>query len=267
MAAVIGQLAALRPLVEDGSLLFTDHVDFWRGIHPSRQSGYRDAIRSVAQNLWDVGELSVDDIEDQLIFGMAGTLVAVQQQKASPLALSRNEQLVLDAVLTGHMIDSRPTGLRKLVSLSVPDFSDNPRELIALRQSSDSLHEFRLALDDALTALADVPDTPDAATEAAAVVADVLAGRLQPVAREAERAPFATATRSFGRQLSFAALGAATGAAVLGAAGMPAVGALAGAASTTVVNGADRIRGLLTDVKSRRDSKAVWEVVTSFRPN
>lgn len=266
IARDVSRLATLRPLVEDGSILFSDARDHWKGVHPSRRFAFLSAMRSVPADRWDPSEEQWDIVGPEgLASAMAGSLVAAEQRRATPLALTKNEQLAFEAVLSGHLIDSRPTELRKLATLSVPSFSTDPGSLVALRSNSDSLHEFRQALTVALLAVAEVPDNDGAVSEATAIMADALSAQLENVRKDAEGSLFSGLGRGALRRLTFSGIGTAATSAVTASLGMPVLGAVAGAVGTTVLNGAETVRELLSNMKSRRGARAIWDVVTEFR--
>jgi hypothetical protein len=265
LSAVLEQLAVLRPLVADGSLLFTDSRDFFRGVHPSRHFSYLDAVRSVGVDLWDQSEMIPGLGPDQMIRSMAGSLAAVEQRKATPLALTKNEQLTYDAVIGGRTLDARPAELRKLARLSVPDFSADLTELVTLRQHSDSLQEFRNALDQAMAAVATVPDSVDGGQEASALMAEVLSGKLEAVIRDSNQSAISVPLRHVVRTLGFTGVGATAEAVALGTVDQPISGALIGAASGVAMGVAEVLHDFAETIQHRRGARAIGEVITSFR--
>jgi hypothetical protein len=271
LSSAIVQLAVLRPLVEDGSLLFTDGKHDAIGWHPSRFFSYQDALSSARDAAWDTDDPTFAAFGlGGLAREIAGSVVTLERGQATPLALTRNEQLAYEAVFSGHSIDARISEMKKLAKLRLPDFGVDPSSLVELRATSDALFEFREALAVAMRAVAEIPDSGAAEQEAQGIIADVLVSRTQRLEAEAARWPQRLASGAT-RLLMFTGLGAAAGAGATVAFGSAAAGALAGAVSGAATEmtsgGLEEIRGAVRGMKDRQHSRAIWNVVTEFRPS
>lgn len=261
-------IANLRPLIEDGSLMFTDRRDQRAGFERDNLDSYFSATERIDEHLWDYNEFpAVRGLSGSTVLTphLAPDLFTIIDGRATAVALSHNERLIFEAVLSSSSLDSRLAELSKLARLTVPDYQMNTQELVALRRRSQPLREFRSALRLALREVAATPETPAMVKAAQAIVADVLGTELEAVNQEARQSPLLSTLRSASRRLGLTGIGAATGAATLGSMGMPLAGALAGAATGTAINVTDSAREYSQAIRHRQDSRAVSQVLMSFR--
>lgn len=268
LADQVAALSIIRPLVQDGSIQFTQGKDYAIGRHPSRLLTFFDLMDRVPLDQWDPFEFDPEHefTREQYSAILGSTVVAVERGKGTPLALTRNEELAFEAAFSGHSVDARPVGLKKLAALRLPDYSTDARGLVALRSNSAALAEFRSALADAMTAVSSIPETADAVREAEGIFSDVLSSRLDHVRRESTESIIQKTVGPIGvKRLAFASIGFLSGFAGATIAGVAPIAPAIGAAGSVAMSGIDVAQEAVRAAKARRESRAVWEVVTSFR--
>jgi hypothetical protein len=269
LADRVAALATIRPFVEDGSIQFTQRKDFAIGRHPSHILRFFDLMDRVPCDQWDPFEFNskFEFTREEYTEILGSTVIAVERGKGTPLALTKNEELAFQAAFSGFSIDERPVGLRKLASLRLPDYLTDVRGLMALRSNSDVLAEFRTALAEAMAAVAIIPETDDAVREAEGIFADVLSSRLEDVRRESTQSILRKVAGPIGiKRLAFAGIGFLGGIGAATITGAAPIAPVMGAAGSVLTSGIDVAQEAVMAAKVRRDSRAVWEVVMSFRP-
>ncbi len=152
----------------------------------------------------------------------------------------------------------------KLANLQVPDFVGDPTALVTLRQSSDSLGEFRQALGTALRSIAKLPDSESASRAAAELVHDAVGQPLERVRKDANRSSIGGVARNAARRMTFTGIGAAAGGAALAGMGLPLAGSIAGASTSAALNVAESVRELAKASSAKRESEKIWNIVASF---
>lgn len=260
-------LAATRPLVNEGSLLYTGKT---RGSHPSLAGGYIRALKeSPAMQSWDTsdyadidpGQLTAD------VWELGGNIALAEEGAGTLLSLTRPEEATYHALLDGRRIeDARITKLTMFSRLSVPDFSGDVAKLVRLRQDSDAFQSVRDGLTRAMGAVKSLPDSDQSIKDAEDVLSYELQAALFTVAKEATASPALTTLRSGTRALGFTAVGSAVGAGVMAATGSPLTGAIAGLAGGVGTKASELVAAYVGGLKSRRSARAVWDVIMSFKP-
>lgn len=252
-------LAHLRPLIEDGALQFIG------GVRVPDPEHHR-ILEQSAQGLWDEdSRLDLYGPAAMALLLQSG-LGAYAEGSGTPLALTHNEQVALEAILDFDPIDGGPAEMAKLARVPVPDYSNNIGDLVSLRRNSDRLASFRSALADALSLIGTLPASDSQSARAAEILADSLQSRLSAVRKEADSSPLKSALRGASRRLGFTAIGAVAGASVASSLGLPFIGAAVGAASGTAINLAETGRDVRSAASTRREARAVWRLVAAFTP-
>lgn len=238
-------LATAKPLVMDGSILFTSKV---RGVHPSRSV-------SVGRRLSEdpVIREATADVNVSLI---SGNLLLATEGTGTPLALSHGQEVAYGHLLNGHAVDDRVSRLSTLARIGVPDYRASAALLVNLRQNEAVFADWRGQLLSALSAVSEMPDGDVSAGEAAAVVTSALEDATDALTRSAPPALASLAGGTKGFVLT--GLGAVAGAALSD--GNP-TGALVGAGIT---GGGDLVWEYLRAVLERRRARTVRDVILSF---
>lgn len=263
-------LESIRPLVEDGSIVFAENrrQDVWR--YP-----YWEYFRSYVQGYpWGTvlddcsvndpsGDREMEDLAELLALGTA--VIEVHEKKASPLALSRDQQRLYQAIFDDFEMDRRHTRAAILASIAVPDLLVTARDLAAVRNSSDALNRLRQAIDGSFGALAEPIDFHDF-PQAKAVLADSMTSSVAGLERELRKSSALNTMKGGVRRLGFAAIGAgiATGAGF--AFGAPSAGPALGLAGGATVALFETVREGLAERRNLRQQAALWRLSTSFIP-
>lgn len=260
-------LAESRPLVEDGSILYTGKV---RGMHPSvypqfawRKSHREDWANTELEGLPD-GELA--EAISELNYRLAGNMLVVREGTGNVLALTPAEEALYKNVLGEVPIsDEQVSHLTTLSRLQVPDFRGSISTLVNLRANADVFHEWRTALSGALRRVGDVPSDDKGADAAVDILRAELEDSLTHIKQETEKSPALRALALGGKGLILTGIGASAGAAVTTGLGNPAVCALVGAASGAAIKTSEGILSYFAGLKERSKAKAIWDVMLSFR--
>lgn len=247
-------MTAVRPLVEQGALLFSDGA-----------------------NVDESGAIVLEAINERLDFAMmrdprirslwrvnvarsalpiAMQLEAARLDRASPIALSDFEERMLRLLLNGYpLADKRVSAMSILARLDLPAFDSDPALAISVR-ASEEFTEFRRALQSSLLLIEEIAaDGPARATDTVGVE---LQGALARLEKAARKSPSLAAARVGVRGLTFMGVGAAAGGIATGSA----LGAVAGGVSSKV---AEAVAAYFEAVQERRAAKQVWNVISSFR--
>lgn len=262
-ASRVRSLATIRPLVESGAIAFSD-INLYKFFETNPGLEMLALLDAVPKDKWSSPNVNGLGTKG-LAYRMANGISAALDKLGNPVAMSKNEEVALTALFTGPILDGRISQANKLANLLVPEYRADPTALVELRRSSEALHNFRQALGASLELILRVPESKAGRREAGEIVVDDLERRLALVRAESNKSPALRAMRGAGRRLAFTGFGAAGGVATLGALGMPLVGAVSGAVTGTAVNAGETIRDLLLARRERRMSRAIWEVVVSFR--
>ncbi len=196
---------------------------------------------------------------------IAGDFLLIEEQKATPVARHRNEEVAFEALFSGHKVDGRTSHLSTLARLSVPDFSAGAGALVRLREQSDSFAIWREHLAAALCYVDEIPESPDAIARAQAVLSNELDHSLSAVQKDLTKSPALSAIRAGVRRLAFAGVGSAVGAGFMSIAGEPVLGTAVGAASGLSANAIQTISEYLKERKAQRSTAAIWDLALSFR--
>lgn len=262
---VLNRLATLRPLILDGSIQFAGQV---RG--RIREGSFRDmeVLKGVPLQDWDHYSRGLTTGGGWMLARrLAVSLLLVEEGKATPLALNRNEEIVFEALLSGHRVDGRISQLNTLARLSVPDFGADASALVRLRASGDAFAAWREHLVEALRFIEVVPESPAALAEARAVLSNELETRLALVRKDIDRSPALGAMQAGVNRLGFSGIGTMTSAA---GASLLATGDLVASASIGLAGAmsANLAQGIIEYLKARRaqrESAAIWDVAMSFQ--
>lgn len=256
------RLVRLHPLITDGSLKLSGR---WRATHPSRLISYMSRLGEVPDEMWTQATPEEHfSSHANLATLMAACILLVEENKATALAQTRNEEVALHALFSGHGLDNRTTALNTLSRLPTPDFGGTASELIRLRSDSDAFLQWRELLEDALRSVAQVPDSDAASHEASAILSDALRPGIERLEREVSRSPAATALRAGTKRLTYSAVTASTGAALGASLGQPILGTLLGATSGLSGNLTQSIGEYLASRRQVRSTKAVLDIAMSF---
>jgi hypothetical protein len=243
-----GWLAALKPLVLDGSLLFTGkrrsyryHRDRFDYADPKELLPYFDEQIEIPRTAaW-----------------LSGAMDIAERNLATIVPTTYWERRALAEIFGRQVSDGRVAQIGLLGSLSIPGLRGNAAAIVRLRSASDAFAQFRGSLQRALSLVAELPDTAAGMVEASAIVADELRTEYVSVQQEADRSSLAN-LRTRGRALLLGGLGAGIPAALSEnpwlTGGLAGGGAVAGA----------MIDSYIEARKNRRAARAVWDVVLAF---
>lgn len=251
-------LVRMRPLIEDGSVLFTSK---FRGM----------AIRS----LFDPRFLeppvrgrpsSIESVEYQL----SGNIAVAEESSGTPLALTRDEERVYASMLSGHSIDGDVSKMTTLARVPVPEFRGDIGALVKMRQEEDAFTEWRGHLKSALSRVESIPQSPQGVREAADVITTEMTRSAHAIGKAVRKSPFMAGLQTGQKGLGLTALGAVTGAMVTSAiapasAVGPFVGAAAGAASGITKSAAEAGMAYFAAARARNRERAVLNVMLTFR--
>lgn len=265
LAAQIRLLGTLRPLVAEGFLRFSP----WK--HPQQLRDTMAMLASAWPDLdWDLNDDGyLTTVPRRWLENVvANEMDLVVHRHATALSLRRRYDIgeLMREMSAATRLDRRRAPVELLAELTVPDFSDDARDLVALRLNSDRLAGFRDSLSEAFVSVSDLPDTDTARRDAASIVADILRSRLAGVEREAKSASVRAVPKDVARRLGFVGVGAVAGTAVMGALGSPLLGGLTGLASGAATALSEGVRDAFTRLQERKSARAVMNVVTAFEP-
>lgn len=241
-----------RPLVEDGSILFTAK---FRGL---KEFGFWEQV------FGDGNERSSAEWQ------MSGNVLAAMEGTATPIAQSTEHEAAYRSLLGGHaIVDGRVSELTTLARVPLPGLQGNTLQaLVQLRSSADEFTEWRQHLRAALGAVSLLADTDQAATEAAAIVRDELTRSSEHLRKSINRSPALSAIRAAGGGLTITSLGAAASAGVASMLDPSDPNLVAGAVVGAVPGAVDAVRGVgkafVEASHTRRTGKAVWNILGSF---
>jgi hypothetical protein len=252
--------ANVLPLIRDGSILFTPHS---RGYHPSRSFGVSHALREAPASTWTetgFAGLTGDELMEELSVltrTIAGPMIQATEHTGNALALSRAERAGYALVLGGRPVDAtRVSRLSTLSALTLPNFTGDAAALVNLR-NSDLFEGWRTDLLNALSLLAEIPESDSAANEASAVIADLLVSSQDKVLRESRQSGALGALSAGFKGLILTGLGAAGSAAAL----QDPTGALIGGAVST---GGEIAMEYIQAARTRSVNSAIWDVLLAF---
>ncbi|GAA1955036.1 hypothetical protein [Agromyces allii] len=241
-----------RPLIEDGSILFT--------------AKHRGLAKF---GLWDQ-VLGRGTERSSAEWQMSGNVLAAMEGTATPIAQTADHETAYRSLLGGHTIlDGRVSELSTLARIELPGLQGRTlQSVVQLRSSADEFVEWRGHLRSALSAVNLLNDTEQARAEAAAIVRDELTRSTEHLTRSMRRSPALSAFRAAGDGLTITALGAA------GSAGVAALlnpsdpnlitGAVVGAVPGTVEAVRDIGKAFVEASHARRTGRAVWNILGSF---
>jgi hypothetical protein len=258
VSAWVAALADLKPLIEDGSVLFTGPYE--QGTPIAEAVYYRmptlGLVTSDAYNA-TYGMYCLEDV-------MASTICCVEHQ-ASPLSANYLDERHWSGFWEVIKDDKRRTVVDSLARLSVPAASEIVGELVAIRQSSECFAELRDAIGDAMQMVGQAP-LGESLDSWRSQFGDEMRHQLSKVEAEVRRSPLKDAASASSWTLSFSGLGlgAAAGAAIGAGIGNPPTGAVTGAASVAVKEAATFGRTLVKAAGKHRKANALWSIATSF---
>lgn len=263
-------MSQVRPLVEDGSLLFTGKG---RGLHPSIAFRYRQRLGETLVSDWastEIGELSDEDLYVH-VMGLAGELGGnlrlAEERAANLVALARHERVAYESVMGMRQIDDRRySHVQLLAHLDVPDFSGDPRDLVSLRRNADAFAVWRAGLGSALSTVGSLPETEAGLREARGILSSELHEALREVSKESRRSPAIAALRAGARGLAFAGVGAVAGAVAASTMGNPIAGAAVGFASGATAKAVEAASSYPALKRARDSSQVVRTMMLSFIP-
>lgn len=142
-------LIKVRPLVEEGALLFVekDHwkshaVDFnnlsgtWE---PSDEEEAEVALLMSDETL-PAASIEANDVSFQTMFEYSPMFRHLINGDVTPTALTKTDARLMRVLFHGHVVDRRVSRLSTLAQFPFPQFEANVDELVAVRRNSDSLH-------------------------------------------------------------------------------------------------------------------------------
>lgn len=272
---VLRALLAAQPLAESGAIRFFRYPP--RINHPSRGHGFTnmEALRElpnseeVVELMNEISNRNRDDgaLSLQIFHARSSLGVSLGLSESNPGTFNMVVESAAEAALlpiglytAGRAAtDIGGLNLSKLAALTVPQI--NPRGVWAVRRSSEEFAEWRAALG---SALGDIEGIGADDERWHAEATDIIASALRPVQTRLNKiiasSPALEALRIGVTDLSYSAVGAATGA----LAGGSLVSGLTGAAGG---KGAEVVVSYLRNLRKRREGKAVLDLVMSFYHN
>lgn len=265
---VLTHLSNFRPFVFDGILHFT--LVHSPARHPAFSGWERDIlanadVRQQAIALATDLDIPAGEVDDFLLAeliihfftALKMGLTRMAEGKANPLIRTDSERKLLRALLTPTMDERRQASMNTLARLTVPDFTNDPKLLVALRNNDEQFNAWRQKLGGALSYVGDLPDSADF-TGASAIVKTELESALSEVTASTKKSPVLTAARSGSVQFGVGAVGAISAGL---ATGNPVAAGLVGAASTQLTN---TIINSFRSLQSRRSDRLVLALAASF---
>lgn len=269
---VLAQLSNFRPFVFNGILHFTPVHSPAR--HPAFSGWERDVLANadVRQQALDLAaylDIPSNEVDDLLLrsllmhffTSLKMGLMRMAAGKANLLVRADSERKLLRALLTPAVDQRRQAAMSTLAQLTVPDFTSDPKLLIALRNSDEEFNAWRQKLAGALSYVGELSDSVDLAV-ASSIVKTELTSALSEVNASTQKSPVLSAAHSGFIQFGVGAIGAvSTGIAT----GNPIAAGVMGAASTQLTTFViNSIKGLQT----RRSDRLVLALAASFeRPS
>ena len=241
-----------RPLIEDGSILFTAK---FRGLSAL---GLWDSIRGLGKNY------------SSAEWQMSGNVLAAIEGTATPIAQTPEHEAAYKSLLDRHTIaDGRVSELTSLARIPLPGLEgESLKDVVQLRASSDEFTEWRGHLRSALSAVSLIDDTENGVAEAAAIVHDELIRSTAVLRASIDKSPALTAIRAAGGGLAITSLGAAASAGVASVLDPSdpklLAGAIVGAVPGAVDTARDVGRAFVEASHLRRTGKAIWNILGSF---
>ena len=258
-------LLAVRPLIEDGTLLFATR-DHWKMNAVAFQQAVGEYPVSDAEALEvsrvyspDEPGLEADYVSTQALFEYSPMMDFFVSGTVTPSAVTRVDERILSRLLEGHVVDNRSTRLSKLAQFELPKFRADTQALVSIRRGSESLQLFRGALGDALDSISHIEAGSAAAREAPEIVFDHVQSALPHVRREVDRSGTLSQMKSGITSIGLSGLGAGLPGVL---AQDPLIAISAGAAGAIAGGAAD---AFLKAIAGRRVSKEVWSIMTTFR--
>lgn len=241
-----------RPLIEDGSILFTAK---FRGL-------------SALGLLDSVSGLGTDHTPAE--WQMSGNVLAAIEGTATPIAQTPEHEAAYRSLLGRHPIaDGRISELTSLARIPLPGLEgETLKAVVQLRSSSDEFTEWRGHLRSALSAVSLIEDTERGVTEAGAIVHDELIRSTALLRASIDKSPALSAIRVTGGGLTITGLGAAASAGVASMLDPSDPKLLAGAIVGAVPGAVDTVRDVgrafVEASHARRTGKAIWNILGSF---
>ncbi|WP_431218544.1 hypothetical protein [Leifsonia xyli] len=251
----------MKPLVLDGSIYFFSKSHL-------RWSSVQDVTTRLTESRRDAwkgtrlrklkGEQRRAEIE-LVLNDIVGNIPPLRNRTGSPIALNTVEERAYQLALNGVQTSGgRAAALARLGQWGLPKFKSSPSSLVRLR-GSDLFQQWRLTLALALNAAGDVPDDRDGAKQARAILTGELEAASARVRKEANSS-LALGGIKFGWK------GFAIGALTSAPSGLMEADPVAGTALAGAMGAAGGlIEGYVTAAHLRAESRAVWDIVSSFR--
>jgi hypothetical protein len=271
MRLILGDLADLRPFVYQGIVSFTL-------VSPARHPGgsllwevdalANPAVRDLARQLAsdDLGKLPEDRLlgNDLYLATILRSYFAAQkmgmarmsQGTANPLSRTEIERQLLSALLYREIGDGRYSLMSTLAQLPVPDFSDNPKLLVQLRNNDEKFNAWRQKLGAALSHVGELPDSADL-DEASAIVKTELLSALSDVERSTKQSTALQAARQGVVQFGVSAVGAVSAGL---ATGNPVAGLIGGASTQLAQFAVNYLKAL----RAKRSDRLVLSLAALF---
>lgn len=265
-------LAALRPFIHQGIVHFTpvrgpalhSSNDTWDSAIDSNsdvQNVVRRLVREVGIYSDDYEQTEEDFLERVLPLILGTTKLALQRMsegKANPLTRTAAEREFVNALLSATGIgDRRRPLVDSLARLPVPDFVNDPKLLVQLRNSDHKFAHWREALGNALTQLGEMPDTADL-HQASDIVWAELQSTSTDIRTSVGKSSALSAARQGVVQFGVGAIGAV--AASEAVTGNP----LAGLVSVASAQSANTVINYLKALREKRSDRLILALTASF---
>jgi hypothetical protein len=271
MRSILGELADLRPFAYQGIVSFTlvspagypGVPSLWE-VDALANPAVRDLARRLASD--DLGILPEDRLLgfDIFLATILKTYFAAQkmgmarmsQGTANPLSRTQIERQLLSALLYREIGDDRYSLMSTLAQLPVPDFSDNPKLLVQLRNNDEKFNAWRQKLGAALSHVSELPDSADL-DEASAIVKTELLSALSDVERSTKQSTALQAASQGVVQFGVSAVGAVSAGL---ATGNPVAGLIGGASTQLAQFAVNYLKAL----RAKRSDRLVLSLAASF---
>lgn len=262
----VRQLANLRPLVSEGAIYFVPWLRPYRG-------ALADEFKAL-ENLWPDGSFRRWDWTDDRYLlaeerrdyeaALANEVHYLWQRAGTPLTMSNRLDVegLLRLVTPFSSVDERPKHASILANFAAPCFTDEVKELVVLRNSSQYLADFRSSLKNALSDIASLPVAEINFDEARAIVGDNLERHLSHIWKESS---IYSPGSELMRRLGLVGLGSLSSAATLAALGSPVLGAVSGTVTGLTTSLADLLLRERYARQERETAHAIQDIVMMFQ--
>lgn len=249
-------LIAVRPLLDEGLVLFADKTP-----QSFELAGYiRDPLLVSSDTDWVGTELENMDPEGRssvlrgLGMAISGNIQAGLDHRGTPVALNLRDETAYRLVYGGAVSPNRRVSqMSVLARFPALELSASPQLIADLRRNDESFQQVRAAMHRGFQDVDSIDVGPDGLRQAQGVIYAELHDTFEKVSRMATGGNFVKSYKPTIKSLGFLAL---SGVAATVGLTSPADVAIGSLAVPSEVSSAYR---------ARRDTKAIWDVVLSFR--